>query len=239
MNLKSLLSTLLVFCFAASQAQTADEILEKYFAAIGGKDKMKGVKTMTTTQKLSMMGMEMPMTLYSKAPNKQKGVMNLQGTEMVQAYDGKEAWGNNPMKGSKEPQILPVEQADAMADQPFVNVFLDYKSKGHAVTYMGTEDITGIKCHKLELIKNKNNDKPDVTETYFIDSENYIPVMVRSKVMGQDADTFLSDYQDVNGLLFPFLQEGKLGGQTMTKITVEKITLNDNLDDSFFAFPKK
>lgn len=239
MNLKSLLNPLMAVCFFTAQAQSADDILDKYFAAIGGKEKMKSVKSMTTTQKITMMGMDMPMTLYTKYPNKTKAVMSFQGFEMVQAFDGKDAWIINPMQGGKEPQLLPVEQANAMANEVFENVFVDYKSKGHAVNYLGTEDVDGTKCYKLELVKNKNNDKADVTEIHFFDTENYVPVLVKHYMESQEAMTYKSDYQDVNGLMYPFLQEIKVQGQTFTKMVVEKITLNDRLDDSIFAFPKK
>jgi hypothetical protein len=56
---------------------------------------------------------------------------------------------------------------------------------------------------------------------------------------GQEIMTYFSDYQEVDGLMFPFYIESKVAGQTVQKITVEKITLNEKLDDSLFAFPNK
>jgi hypothetical protein len=55
---------------------------------------------------------------------------------------------------------------------------------------------------------------------------------------GQEMKTYLSDYQDVNGLMMPFFIEVKSNGQTMQKISLEKVTLDEAMEDSFFAFPK-
>ena len=56
---------------------------------------------------------------------------------------------------------------------------------------------------------------------------------------GTEVKSYLSDYQDVNGLMFAFSLEQKVNGQSVSKITIEKITINDITDDSIFAFPKK
>jgi hypothetical protein len=56
---------------------------------------------------------------------------------------------------------------------------------------------------------------------------------------GQEVKTYLSDYQEVGGLMFAFSMEQKVNGQTAFKATMEKITLNDINDDTIFAFPKK
>ncbi len=249
MKLKSFLTALALCCFIAGHAQTAqaptaDEIVTKYINAIGGKDKWKALKSMTISAKMSMMGMDLPMTLYSKPANKQKAVISIQGVEIVQAYDGKDAWAINPMGGGKEPQLIPAADAKELTDEEFENEFIDYKTKGHAVTYQGIEEIDGVKCYKIEMIKNKNNDKEDVTEIYFFDAENYVPISVKSyarsgQMKGQEIQSYLSDYQDVNGLMVAFFNESKVGGQTVQKLTMEKVTFNDPMDDSIFAFPKK
>ena len=249
MKLKSMLTALALICFVAAQAQTAkvptaDEIVTKYLNAIGGKDKWKALKSMTITAKMSMMGMDLPMTLYSKPANKQKAVISVQGVEIVQAYDGKDAWAINPLGGGKEPQLIPAEDAKQMTEEEFESEFIDYGAKGHVVNYQGIEEIDGVKCYKLELVKNKNNDKEDVTEIYFFDAENFVPISTKSyarsgQMKGQEIQTYLSDYQDVNGLMIAFFTEAKVGGQTVQKLTMEKVSFNDAMDDSIFAFPKK
>lgn len=250
MKLKSLLTSVTILCFAFAQAQTAkeltvDEILAKYFTNTGGLDKWKAQKSCTMVGKaLYGPGQEFPMTIYTKAPNKQKTVINIQGTELiVNAYDGTDAWMLNPLQGGKDPVKLDDEQAKDVKDEEFEDDFIDYKKKGHEVTLEGTEEIDGVKCYKIKLVKNKNNPKEDITEIHYFDSENFVPIMQSSYIRsgpqkGTEVKNYLSDYQEVGGLMFPFSMEQKVGAQSF-KITIEKITINDITDDSIFAFPKK
>jgi outer membrane lipoprotein-sorting protein len=121
--------------------------------------------------------------------------------------------------------------------------FIDYRKKGHAVTLEGKEEIEGVQCYKIKLEKNKNNDKEDVTEIFYFDSENYVPIMRKSfgrsgPQKGMEMQSYLSDYQEVSGLMVPFAIEQRIAGQSF-KVAISKITINENIDDSVFAFPKK
>jgi len=227
-----------------AQAQTADEILARYFENTGGVAKWKALQTMTGTGKMSMQGMDLNFVLTMKSPNKQHMKIAVQGQEIVQAYDGTDAWMLNPFMGGKDPVKLTPEEAKQMTEEELQDDFIDYKKKGHEVKLLGKEEIDGVNCYKIELVKNKNNDKEDVTEIYYFDAENYVPIVVASYVRsgpakGQESRTYLSDYQDVNGLMLPFSIESKLNGQTAQKMTFEKIALNESVNDTMFAFPKK
>ncbi len=240
-----MMMTLLVFCgYGGVRAQSADEILAKYFANTGGLEKWKALKSFTQKGK-AFQGQEFPVMIYAKAPNKIKTVINVQGTELIpQAYDGTTAWALNPFAGGKDPVILDDEQAKEVKDEEFEDDFIDYKKKGHEVTLEGTEEIDGVKCYKIKLVRNKNNPKDDITEIHFFDAENYVPIMQISYFRtgpqkGTEVKNYLSDYQEVGGLMFPFSMEQKISGQPPFKITIETITVNDITDDSIFAFPKK
>lgn len=243
--MKRIFTLLFGICIAmASQAQTADDVLAKYFANIGGVEKWKALKSMKLTGKMNMQGLDLTFTAYQKPADKQKFIIQVNGVEIIQAYDGKDAWMLNPLMGGKDPVKLDEEQSKEMKDQKFEDEFIDYKKKGHEVTLQGTEEVDGVKCYKLFLVKNKNNDKEDVSEIHYLDAENYVPIMrvsyVRSgPAKGQEVKTYVSDYQEVNGLMMPFFTESKSNGQTMQKMTIEKVTLDEAIDDASFAYPKK
>lgn len=229
---------------AGAPAQTLDQILDKYYENTGGLARWKAQTTRTATGKMTMQGMEFPVTMYEKAPVLQKMIINVQGKELVQAYDGKDAWTINPFAGGTAATRMSDEEAKEFKDNYFEDEFIDFQKKGHEVSLQGTEEIDGVKCFKVELIKNKHNDLEDATEIHYFDSENFVPIMMKSyartgPAKGQEIMTYFSDYQEVDGLMFPFYIESKVAGQTVQKITVEKITLNEKLDDSLFAFPNK
>lgn len=234
---------LVAVCFFA-QAQTADEILAKYLENTGGVEKWKALQSVKMTGKMNMQGMDFPVTMYRKTPVKQKMQIQVQGIEIVQAYDGTDAWMINPMMGGKDPIKMSDEESKEFKDQKFEDEFIDYKKKGHEVTLLGSEEVDGVKCHKIQLIKNKNNDQEDVTEVHFFDAENFVPIVQVSyarsgPAKGQEVRTYLSDYQEVGGFMLPFFMESKVNGQTVQKLTLESVTFNEAIEDSAFAFPKK
>lgn len=234
---------LAVVCFFA-QAQSADEILAKYLENTGGVDKWKALQSVKMTGKMNMQGMDFPVTMYRKTPAKQKMQIQVQGIEIVQAYDGTDAWMINPMMGGKDPVKMSDEESKEFKDQKFEDEFIDYKKKGHEVTLLGTEEVEGVKCHKIQLIKNKNNDQEDVTEVHFFDAENFVPIVQVSyarsgPAKGQEVRTYLSDYQEVGGFMLPFFMESKVNGQTVQKLTLDSVTFNEAIEDAAFAFPKK
>jgi hypothetical protein len=172
-------------------------------------------------------------------------VLNVQGKELVaQAYDGTTAWSLNPFAGGTDPVKLDEQQTKEISEEELEDDFIDYKKKGHAVTLEGKEEIDGVQCYKIKLEKKKNNDKEDITEVYYFDSENYVPIMQKNYVRsgpakGTEVQTYLSDYQEVSGFVIPFFIEQKVNGNTAFKVVIEQAMINENLDDSIFAYPKK
>ncbi|MEO1712004.1 MAG: outer membrane lipoprotein-sorting protein, partial [Bacteroidota bacterium] len=85
--------------------------------------------------------------------------------------------------------------------------------------------------------------KADGEEMYhFFDTELYIPVMTRTfakmgPMKGQAIETYVSDYDEVDGLIVPFSIEQKLGGQTFMQMTAESVKFNIEVADEFFSMP--
>lgn len=244
MKIKLLSVLLFTMLATGASAQSVDEILSKYFENTGGISNWKALQSMKVEGSMNMQGMDLEFNMITKRPDLQRMQIKVQGMEIVQAYDGKDAWMINPFASGTEPVKMTGEEAKEMTDRKFEDEFIDYKSKGHEVTLLGQEEIDGVKCHKVQIIKNKNNDKEDVTEIHYFDAENFVPIMVvayaRSGPMkGAESNTYLSDYQEVNGFMIPFSTETKMNGQSLMKMTFKNVSLNEQVEDTIFAFPKK
>jgi hypothetical protein len=79
--------------------------------------------------------------------------------------------------------------------------------------------------------------------TYFIDQETYALVMYRTALdsgpmKGQAIESYLSDYQEVEGVMMPHSIEQKVSGMTMWKMVVDRMEANVDVSDDLFAFPK-
>lgn len=237
-------SFLLITLINIGFAQTADEIVAKYLQTIGGADKWKKVTSMQMEGVVATPQGDIPVTMLQKAPNKMKMLLTFQGQEFIMnAFDGTTGWYKNPMQGGNNPTKMDAEQTKELSLEEFEDEFIDYKKKGHEVTLEGKEEVDGVVCYKIKLVKNKLNDKEDITEIHYFDAENNVPIMMKSYARsgpskGTEMVTYLSDYQEVDGLLIAFFIEQKVAGNSVGKITLKKVSLN-LVDDSTFAFPGK
>lgn len=237
----SRLFLLMIAVFASFQlsAQSVEKVLDKYFTNTGGVENWKNLKSTQIEGKMAMQGFEFPGTVINKTPNKMRAEVDVQGMKIVQAYDGTTAWWINPFGSGEEPQIMPDEMAESMTSQELESPFLDYAAKGNQVEYEGEGEVEGTKTQILKLTK-KNGD----VEYHYFDSEYFVPVMVKTMVktgpmQGQFTETYMSDYQEVDGMMFPFFMETKMDGQTVQKMIITTMKTNVDAADELFAFPKK
>ena len=80
-------------------------------------------------------------------------------------------------------------------------------------------------------------------EFYYFDAADFVPILIEVEVKsgpgkGMVSQAKMSDYQEVDGLLFPFSMtagaKGQPGGQTITFTSIE---LNPKVEAASFAFP--
>src|SRR5688572_7149153 len=81
------------------QAQTADEIVNKHIDAIGGKDKINGIKTVYTEYDMDVMGQQAPGVTYVLNGKGYRNEMDFGGQKIIQVVTDKGGWGINPMMG--------------------------------------------------------------------------------------------------------------------------------------------
>lgn len=228
----------LFFCTMAF-AQTADELVNKNIQAHGGLDKLKAIKSVKMTGKMSMEGgLEAPFAFQKKRPDKIRIEFTIQGLTGIQAYDGTTAWQLMPFTGSKDPQKMPEDdKKDIIEQADFDGPLVDYKAKGNTVEYVGKEDVEGTEAHKLKLTL-KNGD----VRYLFLDPETGLEMkataMIKREGVEASVDSFFGDYKEVNGIIFPFAIEQKMGGKPGPQFSVEKVEIDVDLADSMFVMPE-
>ncbi len=240
------MAALALLISVASYAQTADEIIAKYLENTGGKAKWEALKTVRMTAKVKAGAMELPLVMAQKAPNKVMSVAEFQGMKFYQGcFDGTTMWGTNQMTMKAEKSEA--EESENMKDQSeLLDPFINYAARGYKVALEGKETIEGAECFKIKLTRKPvkvEGKEEENSSVYFFDAQNYVPIVVQTTVKkgqgkGMVMETVMSDYQEVNGLMFPFSMmqraKGQPGGQA---ITIEKVETNIDLADALFAMP--
>ena len=179
------------------------------------------------------------MVIERKRPVSFRAQFKVQGALVVHAWDGATAWGISP-GGSGEPEVLPAEAAEAMADEADVDgPLVDYRVKGHQVTLLGRERLERGDAYRIEVRK-----KGGAVEYHFLDARSYLPVRIEGKrtVRGTsiEGESILGDYREAGGLLWPYsIRSGAKGRPENQTLTVDKVEVDPVLDDARFRMPSK
>jgi Outer membrane lipoprotein-sorting protein len=223
---------------SAPFAQTVDEVIAKNIQAHGGMDKLKTVQSIRTTGKFTQGSFRAGFLQENKRPDKVREGFVVQGLAQIQAYDGKTGWQISPFGGRKDPELMSQDdvkslQIDADIDGPMVN----YKEKGHKAELVGHDSVEGTDCYKVKLTL-KNGD----VRYYFLDADSFLEIKMENQTNIRGAvvftENYYGDYEQVNGLYFPFaFESGQKGSQERAKFTVDKVELNVRLEDSLFSMP--
>lgn len=238
---KFLLFVVALAAFALSaSAQTVDEIIAKHVQARGGLDKLKAVRSVRITGKMTLGGgLEAPVIFEQKRPGSLRFEITLQGLTAVQAYDGSTAWGINPFQGKKDPETLGDDDRKDLEEQSDLDgPVVDYKAKGNRVELIGKEPVEGTPAYKLKVTL-KNGD----VRYIYLDADSFLEIKAESKrtIRGtvRETESILGDYKEVGGLMFPFsIEAGAKGSPQKQKITIEKIELNPTIEDARFKLPE-
>ena len=221
-----------------TQDMNQDEILAKYYQAMGIAN-IKEWKTMTMTGKSTAQGMEFPVTIYMKRPDKIRVEVLIQGNKMIQVFDGQAGWSVAPWSGSSDPQDMTPDEMKAMKEQAdFEGSLFNWKEKGHQVDLLGTEVMEGSRVYVIKVTRADEN-----VETYYIDDEDLVPIKIKTitKIQGNETESeaIPSNYKEVNGAMMPFAIENKYKGQTVSHVLIDKYEINLDVDDNLFVKPVK
>lgn len=242
----TLLLALSLVCIYTN-AQTAEEIITNYFENTGGIEAWNNITGVQMNASVNAPIGEIPLTIYNAKDGSSFVKMTLQGNEIMQiAFDGETAWGMNMMSMQAEKQEAETVENLKRAIKEFPNPLFNYKENGFAVELLENETIEGTECFKVKLTKDPmliEGEEIENVSYYYFDSENFVPILIEAEIKqgqakGMISQTFLSDYQEVDGVYFPFsMIQGAKGypGQT---ITIKSIDINPEIDKSILAYPE-
>ena len=226
-----------LFFSISLSAQDVDEIIAKNLEIRGGVEKLKSLNSMKITAKGLQMGLEFPVIIYTKRPNKMRLEVQVQGMTMIEAFDGETAWFIRPFQGDTTAQKKSEEETKrAEEDADFDGHLMDYKAKGHKVEYLGEDEFEGTPVFKLKVTLKSGN-----VVTYFLDKEYYIELKTDTKITRGEQEfyssTIFGDYQEVDGIMTAHSMKQLINGNLQFEAVVEKVEFNVEMDDAMFVMP--
>lgn len=249
--MKKILVAFLLFNIIMLQAQTADEIIDRYFEKIGGAENWRKLTGIKSTLSMKSAG---KVTEYQFKDGRYAKISNgfLYDSDKV-AYDGNVLWSIVVDANSNLDHKPEVIKDSAWKENiislisDFPDPLLDYNLKDHKATLEGRVKVGSTECYKISLERKPliQSEKPIPNITYYyFDVKEYLPVLIEGIDLssGTFMQRYVSDYRPVNGLLFPFKTndkvdiEGYYKGAITSKYT--SYELNPVISQDFFSFPE-
>jgi zinc protease len=200
---------------------TAATVLESYIVAIGGLEAVNAVSSVMTASNVTIEGMPFKPTAVMKtmAPNMSSMEMSIEGmgTVMKQKFDGSE--GYTEQQGMQQPmsddELAEKEEEKGLFPETYLDV--------NTLTLVSLTAIEGVDVYKIKV-------KEDSYRYYNATTGLLVRTEKSEEAQGQKITSVqdLSDYREVNGVLFPYAQKITAGPQVIG-MAASEIVVNDGV----------
>lgn len=234
-----LLSTLFV------QAQTAEEVINKYVETLGGQKKLTTIKSVKKVFKsASEFGEGGGSVIMVEDQGSRIESQTLFGTSLS-IVNKKKGWSIVQTALDDKPEVKEMDESERSSAFPSIDLDIDkafpwtnimsyvrYGASKHiSLTLVGKETVDGKECFKLKI-------KYVSTETWYIDSNTWHLVKIESGTKDDPTTIRYSDFRkDANGILLPYKEEVIYkDGNVLVTSTISEYETNIKVDKSVFIY---
>lgn len=238
-------ATIVVLWAQAASAQTAEEIVDKTIAALGGRAAHAKINSRVASGDITLAtpigDIKGTIETFNVRPNKTRTVIKADlsavgaGPITVdQRFDGKIGYVLDTLQGNRD---MAGGQLDMQRNNSFPLPFLDFKDRGISVRLNGKEKVNDRDAFVLVF---EPTTGPAVRS--YVDAETFLPIRSVVKVevpqLGQEVEqtSDLSDYREVDGIKVPFELRAASSVQNFT-VKLNKVEHNVKVDETLFTKP--
>ncbi|MBT8205640.1 MAG: insulinase family protein [Eudoraea sp.] len=215
------------FSASVPEGMSVQSVVDKYFEAIGGKDKVDQIKSLKLVYEGEVMGAKV------KTEEKRTAEKYAQTTYMNDApMMGVIAKGDELyMKQGGQKRPLPTQMQEDMMNSTR-GVFPEQNLvAGGKAQLAGTEEVDGKETIKIEV-------PGEVVQiTYFYDTQTGLKVKETQTIsmngQTQNQEVLYKDYQEIDGIKFPGIRVGSMGPQKVESKLLEAV-INIEVSDADF-----
>jgi hypothetical protein len=213
-------------------APTADQILDKYVAAVGGADALHKISTRVSKGNIGVGGHETPIEVFAKAPDKRMSVTHAASGDSITAFDGQGGWLGNTGRPARDMSGQEAEAAKLDADFYFATHVKEIFSSFRVgrPDKIGDQPVNTVICMR--------QGQPPV-RLFFDQSSGLLLRQVRytdTPVGRNPTQIDYADYREVDGVKVPFRWTlARVNGRFT--IQIQEARQNVPIDDAKFAKP--
>jgi len=211
---------------------TADQVLTKYYDAIGGADKLAKITTRVEKGNTIVGTNKTPIDIYMKAPNKRVSVTHGQNGDNFTAYDGTAGWMGGGRGGARD--MSAIDSRSSMIDAS-----LAWPTNIKAMFPQMRVRTDKIGDKEYYVLAGRGPNTPAQVRLYFDEQTGLLTRVVRYNEAGlgfMPVQIDYSDYRDADGVKVPFHWTlSRPNGRF--SIQIDSVQQNVPVDDSKFAKP--
>src|SRR5229473_522108 len=216
-----------------ARAQDAGKIVEQYVKAAGGARVLAKIQTLTLegtfTSDDGKMG---TYTLDTKLPNRYYSELMVGEKNLIEAYNGKSAWHQNPA-GELGTLVGPEGMQLEAAAQYYNSRLLNLKKNKITLAFVGHAQVRGIDAMQVEITT-----ATGVKRQVFFDPQTHLIVKEAATVGGVEEEILYDDYRTIDGVKLPHKIELHRGNDKYN-IEISRAAVNGTVGERVFDFPIK
>ena len=245
----------------APGAPSADQVLDKYIQAVGGAQRLAGLKSFIgkgTSVGFGGFGGGGDVTIFAKAPDHRTTLIQFKEAtgrgESIRTFNGRDGWIKTPLAVLKEYQLSggEIDGFRLDAQLAFPGSIKQALTNWRVGIPTSIEDLPGpssqtsqqpdvvLQSHDVDVVQ--GNGPRGLVATLYFDKKSGLLVRElrysRSPIGRVPTQIDFADYRDVNGIKLPFrLTFAWLDGRD--SIELKEIQLNPTIDESKFGTPEQ
>ena len=211
---------------------SADEVIERYLEAIGGRTLIKSIADRTTTMSGTAMGKTLSIIVKQKAPSMLRQEITAETIQQTIIFDGE----SGVMLMGEQKSELGGNELDKLKIEAQMNFLLNPKEYGVHPELIGMEVIDSVQCYNIRM---NMKDSTNWNQFYEVGSGLKIKEIkgIETPQGIFEQESLYDDYRDVGEFKYPFKVTQTLGVQTI-ELNIEKIEINTGLQDDLFEIPE-
>lgn len=211
---------------AIPEGLSVQSVVDKYFEAIGGKEKVDKIKSLKLVYEGEAMGAKIR-TEEKRTADKYAQTTYMNDAPMMGVIaKGDELY----MKQGANKVPLPPQMQEDLKKAMGIFPEQGFVAGGNA-KLAGTEEIDGKEAYKIEVSGEV------IQASYFYDTESGLKVkeatVINMNGQTQNQEVFLKDYQEVDGIKFPSVKIGSMGPQMVESKLLEAV-INIEINEADF-----
>jgi outer membrane lipoprotein-sorting protein len=225
---------------AQDKLPTGQEVVDRFVAVTGGREKYEAVKTMTAKgeYRIAQFNTEGTIEIYFARPDKARMNVDIPNYGKVERGQlGKVAWEVTPQGG---PRLLDAQEADRFLAGLDMRAAYDAASLYESIENAGIEEVEGEPCYKLNM-KRKGSDEVDVG-FYSVETGLAVKALTHepTQVGKLTITTTFSDYEEIGGIKSAMSLSQEMAELGMTQeIHFDSVEYNKPVDDGVFELPEE